>query len=651
MLALVALIALVVTPLAGAGAQVPTRPDTTRRPAPRDTARRPAADTVRRDSVRTVVPVPQRPDSARSDSVRGIPDSTRTKTRADSIQSPVASAELPPDVRVGRVLRWTRDSIFASGALTLTDLLERVPGITTYRSGWLAAAHTAAYMGDFRRVRIFRDGVEMDAINPRNGGIPDLVDLQLWQADEITIERTAAEVRVHIRTWSTRNTTAYTRVDISTGDEDTNLYRGFYGKRWGNGVALQIGAQQYGTGTRNRLGGGGDALNAMTRLGWARGKWSVDGLYIRLDRTRDLTLTIEQDSLLRSLDARRNDAYLRAAYGDTERGPWAQLIASTLGVRLENTAVRDTTGESELDSIPLPAITASRAQYVAAFGFTRGRTRASVYDRMRVGTHTTTHAPSLRLSWDAPIGGAAGYVERTGADSTTRAEVTGRFSPFPWLTLQGSASRLSRDLADTTTTTRTNLQAEAAVRFRNAWFTGGVVRRGQAELADPLIYDLGEPPPGLETTATGLTIGAQGKVYRDVYLDLNAVSWGSSGLYRPQYQARVELGIATNWLGRFPSGNLGIHAALIDEYRSRAQFRLEVGEGGGVGWLAEQCTVTGSRCAAPSNSLGALLEIRIQKGTLWYQLRNALNRTYEQVPGFVMPRPISVYGVRWEFWN
>ena len=55
--------------------------------------------------------------------------------------------------------------------------------------------------------------------------------------------------------------------------------------------------------------------------------------------------------------------------------------------------------------------------------------------------------------------------------------------------------------------------------------------------------------------------------------------------------------------------------------------------------------------SAIDGSVTALLEIRIQKGTLWYQLRNALNREYELVPGFTMPRPINVYGVRWEFWN
>ena len=34
---------------------------------------------------------------------------------------------------------------------------------------------------------------------------------------------------------------------VFTGDEDTNLYRGFLGRRFGHGEAVQAGFQQYGT--------------------------------------------------------------------------------------------------------------------------------------------------------------------------------------------------------------------------------------------------------------------------------------------------------------------------------------------------------------------------------------------------------------------
>jgi hypothetical protein len=144
------------------------------------------------------------------------------------------------------------DTILATGALTLLDVLERVPGVTGFRSGYIASAQTAAYNGDFRRLRVFRDGVELDPVDPRNGGVLDLADVQLWQGDELSVEPAAGVLRVHIRTRAPRNRTPQSRVDVLTGDDETNVFRAFYGKRFANGTLLQFNAQQYSTGSRNR---------------------------------------------------------------------------------------------------------------------------------------------------------------------------------------------------------------------------------------------------------------------------------------------------------------------------------------------------------------------------------------------------------------
>jgi hypothetical protein len=274
---------------------------------------------------------------------------------------------------------------------------------------------------------------------------------------------------------------------------------------------------------------------------------------------------------------------------------------------------------------------------------------------------TETRGDTLREAAAPQLRGAVRSPERW-----SRQDLTARFSPLSWLSLQGSVSRESREtfvafVDDTVTdatwpilsrslgrTSLTTMQAEAAARFGRAWYSVGLVRRGATALAVPLVYGIADSVPA-DVAASGVLLGAQGKVWKDVYVDVNGVSWNAPGPYRPQYQSRVELGVATNWLGRFPSGNLGIHFAIIDEYRSRTRFRLGPEATGGS--LTELCAAEGALCAPPSNMLSALLEIRIQKGTLWYQLRNALNREYQLVPGLTMPRPINVYGVRWEFWN
>ena len=57
------------------------------------------------------------------------------------------------------------------------------------------------------------------------------------------------------------------------------------------------------------------------------------------------------------------------------------------------------------------------------------------------------------------------------------------------------------------------------------------------------------------------------------------------------------------------------------------------------------------RVTEASHVLHALVEIRLLRAVVTYNLRNALGLDYEQVPGYAMPRALGTYGVRWEFWN
>jgi hypothetical protein len=692
----------------GLAAQVPTPTPQPPRPAPTDTVRpRPAP----RDTVRLPAPA-DTGRGARIDSVRGIPDTLKTRVRADSIQAPLARAEVPTAIGVGPLYRWTRDSILSTGAANLTDLLERVPGVTVYRSGFLASAQTAAYLGDMARIRVFRDGVELDVLDPRAGGVRDLADVQLANVDELSVERAAGELRVHVRTWSVRNTTPYTRVDAFTGDEETNLYRFFYGRRFGSGFAAQAGVQQFGTGARNRrTGGGGNVLDALARVGWARGAWSVDATYAVLNRQRDLTTTfIGQDSVLRPFEGRRSEGSFRVAYGDPESGgPWAQAIASSARLGVSETSSqfaadslgRRASGVLAIDTVFVPDSAASRRQYVLTGGYTLGPVRLSVTDRVRSIDGAMLNTPSARATFDTPWLSASAFVERnapggyvvapvTVVDSvyrlvpatptapsritfdeverlagrtvdplrTSRADVSARLTPLPWVALLGSVSRESRRFAADSgdrTFDGTSARLEAAVRLGRLWLSGGLLRRGTDSLVPPSVYDcirLGEQCTQLQgevdSAQTGATFGVRGKVVKDVYLDVVGTGWNRAGAaYRPQYQLRGEVGVQTNWLSRFPSGNFGFKFAVIDEYRSRVRFPIAVDPG----TAPEPGPCPGFVCAAPANVVTAQLEIRIQTGVVSYQLRNALNRQYELVPGLRMPGPVSYYGVRWTFWN
>ena len=142
-------------------------------------------------------------------------------------------------------------------------------------------------------------------------------------------------------------------------------------------------------------------------------------------------------------------------------------------------------------------------------------------------------------------------------------------------------------------------------------------------------------------TSTGLKSGGflaiRGPIYKAIGVDIVATRWASSDAYRPQLHARSEVNLITQWLSRFPSGNFGIHAAVIHEYRDIAQFPVS---GGFVRTTTES-----------SNVFTGLLEIRILRGIISYQVRNFNGLVHQIVPDFYMHRAVNLYGVRWEFWN
>jgi hypothetical protein len=594
---------------------------------------------------------PARPDTAARasiDSVRNAPDSLRTpRVRRDSIQPPLTRAELPVGVTAGPAYRFRGDTILATGAVTLLDLLERVPGVAGFRSGYVASAQTANYNGDFRRVRVFRDGVELDPVDPRNGGVLDLGDVQLWQGDELSVEPTAGELRVFIRTRASRNRTPQTRVDVLTGDDETNVFRGYYGKRWGNGTLLQAAAQQLGTGSRNqRIGGGGDVTSALVRYGWARRNLSADVTLTRLARRRNETLDFStQQLLLGRFAGRRDEGYVRVGYGDPDSGVWAQAVANALDFRLDS-PVRDPADTSTVK----PDTTAYRTQYVVAGGFTRWGVRFSATNRLRVFAGRTDNAPALRASFERPWLAVSAYAERSGVDSLRRADVSARLQPLRWLALVGAVSR--SDGGGALAGAQTVARAEAALRLGDAWLSGGRIERGAGTFAPPLAYellayDLGagvatRPLASVEPRVGGTVASFRGRFFRDLHADVQGVVWDSAGAFRPRYQGRAELRLRTNWLRRFPTREFGANIAVFDEYRSEmfATFRAGAAD-------AEPVV----RRAGPSNQLGALVELRLQSAVISFQIRNALGRQFEYLPGLTAPRALSLYGVRWEFSN
>lgn len=621
----------------------------------------------------------------KNDSIaRGIvplPTAQRDSMRRDTLQPPLPHADAPPILEIGPARIYDRSAIFATGALTLSDLLSRVPGVTELAAGRFIAPTVVASQGDLRRIRIFLDGLEVDPLDRRAQGVAPVNDLPLLSLEEIRIERGAEEVRVYARSWRVDRTTAYTRADIATGDQNTNLYRAFFGRRYAHGEALQISAEQYSTQPDRRLPSSA-GLHVMARFGLSRGPWSADLFAQRSDRDR--AQWVGTGSASETLDtipgweSRRTTAYLRFGNGDPDRGRWLQMLASLESARgsprTSSSFVAGALPSAGSAGTEVPDSSSYENQYLLTGGTTRFGVRVSATERVRTAAGRTSHVLSGRTSYERSRLGLSLFAEGRSALAPMRMEATMRITPLARLALLASASRtgggrFSRIFGDfryapeftaqgtlreppefggfdSVRVTRfetapgTNLRAEGGIRVRDVWLIAGVLQRGETTLLPAAEFDGSYSRPGAlrtEGQASARTLAVRGRLYKALNVDAWALAWtDSAGLYRPRYQTRSELFIQTNLLDRFPRGNFGLFTSLAHEYRSNTHFATADGA---------------DRTALGFRSLDFRIEIRIQTAVVSYQFRNLLQEKYAQVPGFNLPRQSQFYGVRWDFWN
>jgi hypothetical protein len=637
------------------GAAQAQRPDTLAR---RDTLVRAKADSV-----------------ARADSARAAADTTRPHiplpgdtavklTAADTLKTPLAHAELPVLDDPTGSYRLDSAAILGTGARNLGDLLRRLPGITELSTGWMAVPATAAYLGDAARVRVFIDGLEYSALDPGAGGAIDYSQIPLWPIETVVVERSASEVRVYLNTWRVSRTTPYTRTDISTGDFQTNLYRGFFGRRFSHGEALQLGVQQYGV--RPVPGGAtSDQLSYMGRLGWGHNAFSVDATVLQVGTHRGASADPFSHDSLQSLRATRRRADLRVGFHQPGDAAWAQAVASTTRLSYGHGAVAGgllgpggLPPGAPVDSARAPGDTlVSEAQYLLTGGVSRWGVRLSAaanyipsFDRgLPPGVDTITPdstpaccrrhgllVPSLRASYDWRRIGLSAYAQGKGTDSTSRAEVSGVFTPFSFLRLSAATGRARDARGVGAPLTTPYVRVEGGLRIHDFWLGGGVLSRGAVRLAAPtLVKD--SLVDATDGTATASFVSIQGRVWKGIHADIFGLRWNdSTGLYRPQFQATSKLYISTSLLDRFPDNSFHVYLALTHEYGSARYFPTAGGPvRGTIGY----------------RRFGAQVEIRIERAVISYSITNALGEEYNSVPGYLMPRRASVYGVRWEFWN
>ncbi|MEX2177401.1 MAG: TonB-dependent receptor [Gemmatimonadaceae bacterium] len=592
-----------------------------------------ARDTsVKRDTTLGVrVPVPARADSLLHRDEILARDSARAAAQPrDTIKHPLAFAEAPTFADPGGSLIWDRKDVFATGALTVQDLLDRIPGVTGLRSGWIAQPMVSSFLGDPGRVRVFLDGLELTDLDPRMRGIWDLTQVPLWALDDIRVERGAAEIRIYMRSWRVDRTTPVSRTDIYTGDQSTNLYRGLFGRRYQHGGALQFAGQHFGT-SPGRAAESSDQLGVIGRVGWAAHGWSTDAFILRQDRNRGRALSDASPDTVPRTESTRSDAYVRVGWGSPDAGAWVQGLA--------HASKHTFGGESRLTSGPGAGTTAEdttrfRSQYLLTGGYGLGPVRASLTQRLIVGSNRSVATPAARASLDTRWLTVSAFAEGRSLDSTRRLDVSAVTRPVSFLFLAAAAGterHMLRDSVPAPMFTR----GEAGLRLRDLWLSGGVLRRDLVELHAPVIFRRGTATV-MDSAAQGVFASIRGRIWKAVYADIHGIQWDdTAAFYRPRHQARSELYISTSLLDRFPTGNFHLLASVVHEYRSAM-------------WWPD---TSGAIRQTGYRTLSTLLQVRIINAEVFWNFRNTLGERYAQIPGYQLPRLINVYGVRWEFWN
>jgi hypothetical protein len=569
---------------------------------------------------RDTVAVPRDTTPPALDTIRTRPD---TVVKRDTIKAPLARAEFPAVVEVAGRYHWTRDELFVAGGLTLLELLERIPGATAFPSGCFASPSHLTWLGGGGRLRVFYDGVELEPFDERTGGFLDLAEIQLWTLEEVLVERGADELRVFLRSWRVNRTTTASRTDVFTGDQDANFYRGFLGRRFGHGEAVQAGFQQYGT--TGFPSGGGDELSLVARLGWAAKGVSIDAFGIRARRQRNVQERDDGYQIPR-LNSIRRDAYARAGVGDPDSGAWAQVVLA------RQTFTRE---RLEGSAIPLDSVEGkfSRNQLVGAVGWSASPFRVSLTSRTYSGDDGFQSLTG-RASLDHRLGAIGAVAEWRGDDSSSVAEIGARFSPFSFLSMAGVAGiRRRPNGADGDDIM--SARGELGIRVGDVWLTGGAVLLDSMHVLPPIIFDTTLAPSD-EPRTIGLFGGIRGRVWRAVHVDVSGFWWERQGSYRPQMQVRSEVFLRTRWLRKFPSGHFGALISVRHDYRDGVSFPTEAGP----------------LIARSSHELNSLIEIRIVDAIIFWRQRYTIGQLpIEFVPGHFVPRQTTLYGVRWDFWN
>ncbi|HEX6038089.1 TonB-dependent receptor plug domain-containing protein [Longimicrobium sp.] len=658
-----------------------------------------AADLRAQDTI----PAPPRQDTASiaipGEAVRGdtIPDAARP----DSV--PADSTRPAPNFPL---YRETRQSGFSAASwvfgprelgrfhgLTLTELLERIPGLVMTRGGGVGQPNgVSAFSSGGGRTRVFLDGWE---VRPLSGTTLNLENIPLLDVQEVRVTRGLQETRVDVQTLRLSDRRPFAQIEGGEGDFATRMLRGLFARPLGDRLMVHVGIDVVETqGFRRRE-------NYSANTGVARLSYAF---------SPDRALQVEYRTT--GIDAQRQASGTDLPRESFDRG---ELVLRGRGRFFGRRTVC-------ADTSALPADSAARADSaaVAAGSPTAGdacpqtggvwldgaigRSWSSPLDVDTITLERESVQAMLRATVDVPLGTVTGTarvhrVDEEGyAANATELSARAELTPVPWLAAWGEARTLTHGGV-------TGLELEASgragpwgglsvfgsvaagTRGLRFWRDSAVVVRNLGHALDPALPELDTLPVVLfrdtESTANGFRAGAEWMrgsimagaaflvqdvdavvpygfwyerglgpesgetvsgveayasipvIWRQVRLDATYTDFFTAPA-RPYLPVRFgRAALEYHWI--FRGGNL--EPTLRAEVIGRGPARTIDAQTGALTGTTEQYAI-----------VNFLVQFRVLDVRAFWRLENAFNReTAFDIPGLTLPGQRALFGVRWFF--
>jgi hypothetical protein len=521
-----------------------------------------------------------------------------------------------------------RDSLDWALAETVSDLLQRVPGVYLWRGGWLGRTEYPNYRGRGPgSVEYYIDGLPYVPIGPDSVGVdPSFFSLSLY--DRIEIEQWPGQLRIKLFTNRHQSKAPGSRVGIASGDKEIARYNGALEYRFTNGIGLSLGGERMVAPTATGLASDYDITNVWVQLGWVpSARFGIQAQFLGSNPDRKAFVGDAGDTLETRLTGKRSDQQLRAYWGTRADG---------LGLRFDGYLARTTWKGGGIDD------EMRQGGVVAAWRTPRFGISARAFNRSRV----TPIDLQAEAGWN-PIGpfsiaGEVGY--QTHDDDRESRWVGARAGLQLPLGLSFSGSARKGEIVTTPALLQQPSQDLTDWQVGGAWnlsWFGVEAGYGSTDRFQATPYR------GFTAVVDSFRVAPQTE-WLTVGWRLSPRKWltfqgwysnprdGNSPDGVPQTHSMTTATIRSKFWRTFKSG-------IFD---FKAQLGFETWGDGTMG-LADGSTVR----LDGASFMRTMIEIRLDQFLLYWDRYNLQSSRKTYVPGFTQPILGSTFGVKWVFVN